>query len=446
MVRFRFCLSCSVGLVALAGWASAADTQTLRFDMELPMDWSDVSMEWGTGGKVDFAVEEPGQPGKALHMTTRPVIDAASRPSVLNPCRDEFRGQEIANEGRCLQFNHKPGTPATIAFDFRVFEANPTAWFKVYYYDGYVTGEFFQMNLDDPFYAIPAPILSWKHGDERDWKRYSATTSRLYHPVLTLWIQAAQSQGPGYIDAAIDNLEVTLVPSTELFDPNLEWGNDNFDKMDTCRWSNGCRQIAWCDVMYDEFGPVSPGAKEMIYYGSLNTFRGTSGNRTGGLLAMKHDFWHRHREGMVGGASVIGLASIHAAGEAKSMGIRQTVSYAAFGLRPSDKLRVTVQTKGASSVDRKDGAVAGRTVLGVDPLGGVLGSAPSVLWSEEGIANARDPWTIHRVAFDKPEGAETMTVFLKWRDGLPDETCDDKAADGNSGWFDWVLVEVSGEY
>jgi hypothetical protein len=416
---------------------------THEYDMEVPVDWSDVSMEWGAGGRVDFCIEEPGHPGKALHMTTKPVDDPAQNPPEFNPCRDLNRGQEIANEGRCLQWSHEPGTPVKIAFDFRVFEANDSAWFKVCYYDGYVTGEFFQMNLADPFYAIPDPILNWQGGDSREWKHCEVETPALEYPVLTLWIQAAQSQAPGYLDAAIDNLEVTLTPLKTFLDPGLDWGNDDFDKMHTCRTSNGCRHIEWCDVMYDEFGPAEPGSdEETIYYGSMNTFRGTTGNRMGGLLAMKHDFWHRRREGQAGGASVIGFASIHGSGEAKSMGLRQTVSYAAWDLKAGQRARITVQTKGASSIEEKDGHPAARTVLGVDPYGGVLGNASSVLWSEEGVANIRNQWTIHKIDFEKPPKAEALTIFLKWRDGIPDDTCDDAAVDGNEGWFDWAMVEA----
>lgn len=430
-------------VILVAGVLAApavSEPLTLRYEMEAPLDWSDLSMEWGAGGKVDFSVELPGRPGKALHLTTRPVVGDASP---ANPCHAEVRGQPIANEGRCLQWNHQPGTPATIAFDFAVFEADANTWFAVCYYDGYVTGEFFQMNLDDPFYAIPPPILAWHDGDSREWTHHEVRTPPLEQPVLTLWILAAKSQGTGYLDAAIDNLTVTLEPLQEFLDPNLEWGRDDFDKMHTCRRSNGCRHLSWCDVMYDEGGPAEPGAAERIYYGSLNTFRGSSGNAAGGLLALKHDFWHRHREGLAGGASVIGFASIHAAGEAKSMGIRQTASYAAWGVGRDEAAHVVVQTKGASDIDRKNGRVAARTLLGVDPYGGVQGNAASVIWSEEGVANTRDRWTIHRLEFDKPAGASALTVFLKWRDGIPDETCDDAAVDGNTGWFDWVLVEVT---
>ncbi len=405
------------------------------------MDWSDLCMEWGTGGKVDYCIEEPGKPGKALHFTTVPVQDATSQ-TVDNPCRALFRGSEIANEGRCLQWNHEPGTPATIAFDFKVFQANEKAWFRVYYYDGYVTAEFFQVNLTDPFYAIPEAIVSWTPEQPRDWKHYELTTPPLTQPVLTLWIQAAQSQPPGYIDAAMDNLSVTLTPSKKFYDPGLDWGSEDYDKMNNCRQSNGCRQIPWCDSMYDEFGPAWPGSKEMIYYGSMETFRGTSGNYQG-LLSMKHDFWHRHRDGQIGGRSGIGLSSIHASGEAKSMGIRQTFTYEALGLKRGRKAKIIVQTSGASAVEQNGDGLAGRTLLGVDPYGDILGNKKGVIWSEEGTANWYKQWKVHKLEFERPVDAEALTVFLKWRDGQNDETCDDKAPNGNSGWFDWVKVDVT---
>ncbi len=442
---FPACLRrCFVPLLAFLVVVPGAGAETvLRYDMEIPFDWSDVSMEWGTGGKVDFAVEEPGRPGRALHMTTRPVEDPVADPPRLNPCRDEIRGQEIANEGRCLQWNHEPGTPVRIAFDFRVFEANDSAFFRVYYYDGYVTAEFFQWNWDDPFYRIPDPVLAWNAGDERGWTHYEVVTPPLEQPVITLWIQAAQSRGPGYFDAAIDNLEIELTPLASLSDPGLDWGGQDFDKMVTCRRTDACRRIPWCDALYDEFGPVYPGATNRIYYGSMNIFRMSTGNSKGGMLALKHDFWHRHREPMTGGASVIGLASIHGADFAKSMGIRQTVSYEAWGLKPGQPARIVVRTKAASSIPRNSHGVAARTLLGVDPRGDILGNAPQVIWSEEALAEVRGRWFIHRVEFDRPPDADALTIFLKWRDGQPGEGCGDRAADGNEGWFDWVLVDVA---
>jgi hypothetical protein len=432
----------SIAAVLLAP-AAAAETHTCTYDMEIPPDWSDVNMEWGAGGKIDFAVEEPGRPGRALHMTTKPVQNPEENPPVLNPCRDRFRGHEVANEGRCLQFSHKPGSKATIEFDFKVFSANDHAWFTVAYYDGYVTAEFFQANLGDPFYAIPEPIVAWKAGDSREWRHYSVTTDVLEYPVMTLWMHAAQSRGPGYVDAAIDNLTVTVETADEFYDPDLAWGGEDMDKMTACRQSNTCRDISWCDVMYDEFGPAEPGSDDQIYYGSMVNFRLTTANyRDGGMLAMKHDWWHRRRELNAGGASVIGFASIHGADDAKSMGIRQTCSYQAWGIRPDQKARVVIQARAASSVPEYEGKVAARTLIGADPAGGVLGNAPGVVWSDEGVAHVRERWTIHRIEFEKPAGAENLTVFLKWRDGLPGDDCGDRAVDGNEGWFDWVLVEV----
>jgi hypothetical protein len=421
--------------VLLTGTAIAKEV-TYEYDMELPIDWADVSMEWGGSGKVDFCYQEPGKHGKALHMTTKPDPNAPS------PCAEVTRGAGCANEGRCIQWNHRPGTYATISFDFKVFEAQDQSWFKVYYYDGYVTGEFFQENQHDPFYAIPPAILVWNSGDSLEWQHYEIVTERLDQLVLTLWMQAANTcDDMGPIDAAIDNLSVTLELSEEFYDPNFEWGGENYDKMHTCRWTNECRHIQWCDLMYDESAPNASWDQTMIYYGSMNTFRGTSANP--GLLSMKHDFWHRYREGQANGASVIGFASIHASGEAKSMGLRQTTSYTAFGLKPGEPAHVVVQTKGASSIAKNSDGVAGRTLMGVDPTGGVISTHPKVLWTEEANADIQNDWAMHTLEFDRPVDADALTVYIKWRDGQPDDDCDDKAPNGNDGWFDWVMVTVT---
>lgn len=433
---------------------------TYYYDMERPIDWADVSMEWGLGGKVGYVYEEPGNPGKALHITTTRVTDP------VDPCDNEGRGASVANEGRAIQWNHKPGTTATISFDFRVFSVPRPfdGWFRAYYFDGYVTAEFFQENLFDPQYDLLAnQIMHWNAGYSQDWVHYEVTTHVLQQPVLTMWIQAANPVSTaGWFNAALDNLRVTVELSETYYDPGFEWGATGqvviYDKMLTCRRSDTCRAIAWCDLMYDERAQHSASIPQLINYGTMNIFRDTSSRPTGGVN-LKHDYWHRSQEPQAGGASVIGFASIHGEAAAKSMGLRQTVSYTAFGLAPGQGGLVTVHAKGTSvfgdvnsipqnSYNRRDGP-GGRTLLGVDPYGGVISQDPRVLWTDEATtAIEYEGWHVHTIQFQRPPDANAMTVFIKWRDGQAHRPgvvdCDDQGiSPGNTGWFDYAIVRVT---
>jgi hypothetical protein len=81
--------------------------------------------------------------------------------------------------------------------------------------------------------------------------------------------------------------------------------------------------------------------------------------------------------------------------------------------------------------------------MGVDPAGGVVSTAQGVLWTDEANTDIDKDWAMHKIEFDRPVDADALTVYIKWRDGQPGDDCDDRAANGNNGWFDWVMVDVT---
>lgn len=423
-----------LALVALGGvlWGGPAGAESLvnEITFETPgLSWSDVMLPWGGGGFLDWVIADGGRPGKALRITTK---------ENRNP---------VTCENRTLMFNHEPGTPVRVQFDVKPATHPKGAAFMVRWYDGYVTAEAFERIASDEFDPFPAPEFEIREAPgDAEWQHVDFQTPALEHSVFTLFFHIRQPPDPEketqdeFIDYYLDNLRVEMTPLSQLMDPGFDWHGKGGGKMVQWRQATGGKHVDWCDFMDDVTAPLPAGGT--IDY-TLQTFRDTGAASRPGHLGMKHDYGHEVSNELVGGASTITLSRIHPGDVPCSWGVRQTVSYAALGLKPNEAARIEVLVKCTLHDPAKKRFA--RLQVGADPRGGIL--TEKAIWSKEDDQVNWDVegWAKLRLEFDRPRDAVAFTVFFRHRDG--ERTGRDRdivrATDpGNRGIADWILIKA----
>jgi hypothetical protein len=389
--------------------------------------WSDVTLPWGLGGIYDWTPAPGGKDGKAIRIT------------------NETTKQVMAHEVRCLQFGHKPGASARIRMDVRVAALPTEGWIKIRHFDGYVTADAFAHSADDEFAPFPKPVFECAAPpkDPAEWQSIDLSTGPLKNTVLTLAFLVAdprhnREKDPAateFADLYVDNISVETEVSDAILDPAFDWDGKKASKMINFRRSTAGAATPWCDFFQEE--DVAEPDGKIIHY-TAQTFQDST---AGGPSHMKHDYIHSVEDPYCGGLNVLALSRIHAPDCAASWGVYQTFSYASLGLKPEDTGRVRVAAKAAvhDPAERK----AGRVMVGAHPAGGL--EQTQAVWSPESKANVDHGGlqTIEAV-FDKPAGAKALTVFFKFRDGLPGKPDDPDSIGTDPGcraFVDWILVK-----
>ncbi|KPJ62424.1 hypothetical protein AMK68_04900 [candidate division KD3-62 bacterium DG_56] len=422
-------------ITLLAAWAAAllspaaGETLVQEITFESPgLSWSDVMLPWGGGGFLDWTIADGGNPGKALRITTK---------ENKNP---------VSCENRTLMFNHQPGTPVRVEMDVNPVTHPKGSVFMIRWFDGYVTAEAFERIADDEFEPWPAPAFTiTETPQEPGWKHVDFRTSALDRTVFTLLIVVRQPPDPAketqdeFINYYIDNLRVETTPLAKYMDPGFDWHGKGGGKMIEWRQSIGGRHVDWCDFMDDVVAPLPNGGT--IEY-TMQTFRDTGAAPRPGHG--KHDYSHEVHNNIVGGASTITLSRIHPGEVPCAWGVRQTVSYAAFGLEPDQDAHIEILVKYTLHDPAKKRLA--RLQVGADPEGGVV--TENALWSEEDAYANWDVegWRKAKLEFDRPKGAVAFTVFFRHRDG--DRTGAERqtirATDpGNRAIADWIMITAT---
>jgi len=410
---------------------------THRFDFELPMSWADDVSPWANYKVQRWDISDGGKSGKALRIDG----SAYERTSTY--------------EIRTLQFNHKPNTSVTIAFDIRA-ASNPTgSFFMLRYFDGYCTGSTFHWVADDEKHPLPPPLFdSRKTGLSQTWKRVSLTTPILKNTVVTFALIAQQPDWTGdpdkpkYLDYYLDNLSITVEPLDKLMDSDFEWHGNYGSSTIEFRRNTMAANCDWCDFA-DQEEVVTPDG--IIRY-TLFQFRDAS---TQTLPGVRHETKHAGHHDLAWGSSTICLARNFGAGNlsAVSWGVRQTVSYAALGLKSNETHKIRVRMKLSNA---RESNSACRCQLGVDPWGGTI--TQRAMWTELEDVNMWSDhwgWRTHSLEFVRPKGSEAFTIYFRQRDGLPQPARDQsyppkpsepqsQGSPGNScsSFADWVLVDI----
>jgi len=424
MCRGPLVLAAAVVGLAGRGLPAAGEGFTYHIPFEKPMSWSGVMLPWGGDGYLDWVIADGGKEGKALRITSA------------------LRKRAVTSEIRSLMFNHEPETSARIQLDIKPV-AHPTgSLFMIRWFDGYVTTEAFEKSADDALAPFPSPIYQCStQPEDQGWHHMDFRTPRLKHTILTIAFMISQPPDPSkgeqdqFIDYLLDNLRVETVPLSEYMDPGFDWHGKGGGKMNDWRWTTGGAHVDWCDFMDEVEAPW--GDDRTIPYG-LTSFRDT-GSR---LLHMKHNYAHDTVNTRVGGASVIALVRRDPADAPASWGIRQTVSYAAFGLGPEEDAHLEVTIKYAFQQEGEEKRA--RLQVGCDPEGGTL--TENALWSEENPdVNWKDgQWRTARLEFDRPKGAAALTVFFRCRDGVVGKDGRARATVGvGRAIADWIIVKAT---
>ncbi len=409
---------------------AAAEKPGYVLTFDHPMSWADDIAPWGLGGVQQWEVAEGGRPGGMLR------ISAAAY------------AQPISYEVRTLQFNHEPGRAARISFDIRPHAIPKGASCVIRYFDGYCGAFPFIKVADDPFAPFPKPIWDSDTASRSDeWQTVSIETDPLKHTVLTLAIlvrqphqESREGDDAEYIEVHMDNLHVDVPMLRRFMDPGFDWHGNGGSSTIQFRHNTRAADADWCDFI-DQQDVETPDG--VIHY-RLLPFRSSSTYPDPGWnVQISHDVCAPD----VGGHSVIALRGGGDRGCAVSWGVRQTVSYDAFGLGPREKARLRVRMKMTNHDPLKHGI--SRVQLGVDPHGGIVTSKAK--WSREDNINAYEGgWRIAELTFDRPPDAEAVTIFFRRRDGTPrpapasdfPEKQSQGTPGGASGMADWVMVDV----
>jgi hypothetical protein len=403
--------------------SAAAETHVYDIPFEKPVSWSGVMLPWGSDGYLDWVLADGGRPGRCLRIT------------------NALRRQAATYEIRTLMFNHEPGATAAIHLDIRAATQPAGSQFMIRYYDGYVSAEAFEKSADDPFQSFPPPSLAL--GDplpKPGWQSYQFRTEPLDHTILTLAFMVSQPADPAkdeqdeFLDYYLDNLRVETTPLSHYMDPGFDWHGKGGATMTDWRWTTGGAHVDWCDFMDETEAPVGDGT---IRY-DLATFR-DSGSRE---LHVKHNTAHDTANSKLGGSSTIGLVRIDPQDAPASWGVRQTFSYAAFGLKPDDA-HVEVRIKYTFQQDT-DMYRRARLQVGCDPRGGIV--TGDALWSPEDAAANWDKgeWHYGKLAFDRPPGATAFNVFFRCRDGIVSKSGRVRATPGVGRAFaDWIMLKAT---
>jgi hypothetical protein len=427
-----------VGLIAataggglLATRPAAAETLVQTVDFETPgLTWSGLMLPWGGGGFFDWVIADGGHPGKALRITNKD------------------NGNAVACECRTLMFNHEPGTPVRVQLDLKPASHPKGAAFVIRWYDGYVTADAFERIASDEFDPFPAPVLQITDPPKTaDWQHVDFQTPPLQQTVLTLWFEARQPPDPDkqtqdtLLDYYLDNLRVESTPLSKIMDPGFDWHGQGGGDMVQWRWSTAGKHVDWCNFMDDVKGAPLPNGGTIDY--TLATFRDTGAASRPGNMSLKHEYAHDVNNVIVGGASTITLSRVHPGDVPCSWGVRQTISYAALGLKPDQAARIEVLIKYTLHDPAKKHFA--RLQVGADPAGGIL--TEKAIWTKEDDQVNWDEvgWKKATLDFDRPPGAVAFTVFFRHRDG--ELTGKDRhtvrATDpGNRAIADWILIRT----
>lgn len=410
---------------------------THEFTFDYPMSWADDVVPWGLGGVQKWEIAGGGKPGNALR------ISAADWKV------------DVSSEARTLQVNHKPNTPVKISFDIKPVTMPPGSYFLVRYFDGYCGGMPFDKIADDEFAPFPPPIWdSRKPGVKTDWQHVEFTTPPLKHTVLTIAFICQQPplEEPGgdqsYVEYLLDNLKIKTNLLDNLMDPGFDWhGNAGGSTLDFWYNTNGAN-ADWCDFADQEDVVTDEG----IIHFTLCQFRDTS---CAAGPANKHILIHEKTCVEVGGLSTVTLSRIHADNSAVSWGVRQTVAYSALGLVSGQEATIQVKMK-YTNYDPHPGRARGgdkrisKCQIGVDPYGGIITAAPTVIWSPlDSVNYTADGWSKKTLEFKRPKNSEGFTIFFRHRDGAVGEgsVCfyepqSKGTLPGCRAIADWVMVKV----
>lgn len=430
------CLRCAIVCVLLTGAPALAARHVYDFTFNHPMSWADDASPWANYQVQEWEIADGGKPGKALRINGKTY------------------GRTRTYEIRTLQFNHKPGTPATVWFDIRGACVPAGSSVVVRHFDGYCGALPFHRSADDLLHPFPEPLWDSRlNGLANEWQRVRVTLPVLQNSVLTLAIIVKQEAGdeesasPEFIDVYIDNLKIEVTLADELRDPEFDWHGVYGSSTEEFRWNTIAANADWCDYADQEIVRTENG---IIRY-TLFQFRDASMQPMPGV---RHSVIHDKHSLTVGGFGTICLRRSHGAGNlsAVSWGVRQTVSYTALGLGPNEKARIKVTMKVSASGNQD----IGRLQIGVCPYGNVI--TRKALWTpDQYISVYSEPlgWITPSLEFERPAGARGFTIFFRHQDGLTLEARDrsyppppcELQSQGTTGpgvdaYADWVKVEV----
>ncbi|MCL6628152.1 MAG: hypothetical protein K6U00_00955 [Armatimonadetes bacterium] len=410
----------------------AASPFSYEFTFDEPMSWADDISPRGTSLIQSWEIVDGGNPGKVLRISAA-VYE-----------------QPVSCEARTLQFNHKSGVSAKVSFDIKAVSNPPGSYLMVRYFDGYCGGMPFVKIADEKTNPatdrFPPPSWDSRHANlADDWQHVEFTTGTLSNTVLTLFFMVEQQRETAgkYVEYLLDNLKVETEPLDKLMDLGFDW-HGNYGES-TFHWWQNTRgaNIDWCD--YAEQVSVKDWRGKDIHF-TLYQFRDSSASPG---PATRHKLGHVNYLRDVGWKGVVQCARIYAGDRSSvSCGVRQTVSYAALGLKPNQTARIQVKMK-YTNYEWYNQQMT-RVALGVDPTGSVIPSR--AIWTSEyyGVIKKDGKWEIGTVEFEKPIGAQAFTIYFRHRDGsgtpAPDPGPHEPQSRGTHfpcmGIADWVTVKV----
>ncbi|MGB9588692.1 MAG: hypothetical protein ACPL7O_10990 [Armatimonadota bacterium] len=405
--------------------------KTYLFTFDYPMSWSDDIVLKGLRSNQSWDIVPSGKNGRGLRISGAPW--------------QQLRTGEI----RTLQFNHKPGTKVTISLDIQAVCAPPQSRFMIRYFDGYCGAEPFGKIADDEIGQFPPPLLDTARGNLKPgWQHLVFETPPLKHTVITLAFAVDQEpttrpEGePVYMEYVLDNLKVETTLLDKWMDPGFDWHGVSGSSTRHFRQNVACASADWCDFA-DEEDEITPDG--VIHY-TLLQFRDSSSQVK---PEWKHKLVHAAYSDYTGGNSAIILDRWGGGkNSSASWGVRQTVSYAALGLRPGEVARVRVIGKIANYNPDKSEATS--VQLGVDPYGSVITQKAIWLSPDKSSYNI-DGWRKPVIEFVRPKDAQGFTVFFRHRDGLPKPEVEqlpfpEPQTAGSPGLAaavaDWIVVQV----